>query len=89
MFRPWEVDVKSQLIENTNELIIKFLSPISTAMPLMEEKNYILPADNDKVKMTSPYTRKAPYHYGWDWGPSFATSGVWQPVELYGYDSFL
>ena len=88
MFRPWEVDVKSQLIENTNELIIKFLSPISTAMPLMEEKNYILPADNDKVKMTSPYTRKAPYHYGWDWGPSFATSGVWQPVELYGYDSF-
>ena len=88
MFRPWEVDIKSQLIENTNELIIKFLSPISTAMPLMEEKNYILPADNDKVKMTSPYTRKAPYHYGWDWGPSFATSGVWQPVELYGYDSF-
>lgn len=38
MFRPWEVDIKSQLIENTNELIIKFLSPISTAMPLMEEK---------------------------------------------------
>ena len=42
------------------------------------------PADNDQIKNTSPYTRKAPYHYGWDWGPSFATSGIWQSVELIG-----
>ena len=88
MFRAWEIDVKDQLRKGNNELIVKFLSPITSALPLMEKKDYVLPADNDKVKMTSPFTRKAPYHYGWDWGPSFATSGIWQPVELYAYDCF-
>jgi len=27
---------------------------------------------------TAPYTRKAPYNYGWDWGPRFMTEGIWQ-----------
>ena len=53
-------------------------------MPILESGNHILPAVNDQIKNTSPYTRKAPYHYGWDWGPSFATSGIWQAVELIG-----
>ena len=88
MFRPWVVDVSSLLKKDYNELLIRFSSPINTILPIMQEKKYVLPADNDKVKMTSPYTRKAPYHYGWDWGPSFATSGIWQPVELYAYDCF-
>ena len=34
------------------------------------------------------FTRKAGYHYGWDWGPSFATSGIWKSVELIGYDNW-
>ena len=88
MFRPWTVDVSSLLKKDNNELFIRFLSPINTALPIMQKNKYVLPADNDKIKMTSPYTRKAPYHYGWDWGPSFATSGIWQPVELFAYDSF-
>jgi beta-mannosidase len=28
------------------------------------------------------YVRKAAYEYGWDWGPTFVTSGVWRPVRL-------
>jgi beta-mannosidase len=32
--------------------------------------------------MVSMLARKAPYHYGWDWGPRFVTSGIWRPVEL-------
>src|SRR5262249_28174732 len=35
---------------------------------------------------TAPYTRKAPYHYGWDWGPRFVTSGIWRPVSLEAWD---
>ena len=31
-------------------------------------------------------TRKAPYHYGWDWGPRFVTSGIWRPVALEAWD---
>jgi beta-mannosidase len=35
---------------------------------------------------TDPYTRKAPYHYGWDWGPRYVTLGIWQPVKLIAWD---
>ena len=27
------------------------------------------------------WARKAPYHYGWDWGPRFVTSGIWRPAR--------
>ena len=37
--------------------------------------------------MVSMFTRKAPYHYGWDWGPRFVTSGVWRPVRLEAWDA--
>ena len=32
------------------------------------------------------WTRKAPYHYGWDWGPRFVTAGIWRPVTLEAWD---
>ena len=28
------------------------------------------------------HTRKAAFHYGWDWGPKILTSGIWRKVEL-------
>jgi beta-mannosidase len=31
--------------------------------------------------------RKAPYHWGWDWGPKFMTIGPWRPVHLQKYSS--
>ena len=84
MFHPWTVDVKDILEAGENELLVHFLSPINKILPILQSSSYILPADNDQIKNTSPYTRKAPYHYGWDWGPSFATSGIWKSVELTG-----
>jgi beta-mannosidase len=32
------------------------------------------------------FARKAPYHYGWDWGPRFVTSGIWRPVSIEAWD---
>ena len=84
MFHPWSVEVKKLLKEGENTLMVHFFSPINKILPTLKSSNQILPADNDKIKNTSPYTRKAPYHYGWDWGPSFATSGIWKSVELIG-----
>ncbi|MEP6925553.1 MAG: glycoside hydrolase family 2 protein [Pyrinomonadaceae bacterium] len=86
MFRRWRVNVKNKLKPGDNVLRIKFRSPINEILPVMAKMNYELPAVNDQGEKTSPYTRKAPYQYGWDWGPRFVTSGVWKPVYLNAWD---
>jgi len=88
MFHPWEVDVTDIIIPGSNELNVILRSPINEILPHLESMNYKLPAENDQAAGTSPYTRKAPYHYGWDWGPCFVTSGIWQDVELFGWNSW-
>ena len=53
----------------------------------IDHLGYRLPAANDQGKeMVSMWARKAPYHYGWDWGPRFVTSGIWRPVALETWD---
>ena len=88
MFHPWAADVKPILKSGLNELILTFRSAINEVSPKMKKLGYELPADNDQAGKTSPHTRKAPYHYGWDWGPSLVTSGIWKDVVLTGYNEF-
>lgn len=87
MFRTWRVDVKNSLKQGENVLRVKFRSPINEILPLMKKLDYELPASNDQGEKTSPWTRKAPYQFGWDWGPRFVTSGVWKPVNLVAWDN--
>lgn len=82
MFRTWRVDCKRTLKAGDNILRVRFHSPINKVLPVMAGIKYELPASNDQGEKTSPYTRKAPYQYGWDWGPRFVTSGIWRPVFL-------
>ncbi|WP_231686751.1 glycoside hydrolase family 2 protein [Bacillus sp. JCM 19034] len=62
-------------------------------MPKLEQLGYQLPASNDHsedgqlgAKKVSVFARKAPYHYGWDWGPRFVTSGIWKDVNINAWD---
>jgi len=86
MFRTWRIDAKKSLKTGVNTLRIVFRSPVNEILPVMAKLNYQLPAPNDQGEKTSPFTRKAPYHYGWDWGPRFVTSGIWRPVSLHAWD---
>ncbi|MDH3492564.1 MAG: glycoside hydrolase family 2 protein [Acidobacteriota bacterium] len=86
MFRQWRVDIKDYATVGDNKLKIVFRSPINEILPRMSKLDYQLPASNDQGEKTSPYTRKAPYQYGWDWGPRFVTSGIWKPVRLITWD---
>ncbi len=86
MFRRWRVDIKNSAKVGDNILRIKFRSPINEGLPRMKKLGYELPASNDQGEKTSPYTRKAPYQYGWDWGPRFVTSGIWKPVFLQAWN---
>ena len=89
MFRTWRFDVEGKLKVGRNELHIVFASPTLKGREEMERYGLRLPADNDQSvrggmgdDRVSVYTRKAPYHYGWDWGPRLVTSGIWRPVIL-------
>ena len=90
MFRTWEVDIKENLKPGKNELRVYFHSPIKEGMKKFTASPYLVPATNELAPMdqrTSVHTRKAPYHYGWDWGPRLVTSGVWRSVELVGWNA--
>lgn len=83
MFRTYRIEVDSFLRQGQNMLEVAFESPVQKAIPYFDSMPYRLPADNDRnQKQTSVFTRKAPYQYGWDWGPRYVTMGVWRPVYL-------
>ncbi|MBS2211956.1 glycoside hydrolase family 2 protein [Carboxylicivirga mesophila] len=89
MHREWSVDVKEYIHLGANQLKIYLHSPIKKGLALYDAAAYAYPATNDQSengglgdKKVSVFTRKAGYHYGWDWGPRFVTSGIWRPVEL-------
>ncbi|HKD84785.1 MAG TPA: glycoside hydrolase family 2 protein [Terriglobales bacterium] len=93
MFRRWLVAAKPLLKPGPNTLRIVFHSPITSMIPKVKALPYILPsistvnAGNEQNIATAPYTRKAPYQYGWDWGPRFVTIGIWKPVWIETWDS--
>lgn len=87
MFRHWEVDVKPYLKKNGNILTVLFRSPLHVNKDKVERLPYVLPADNDRSDIkVSVFTRKAPYQFGWDWGPRFVTCGIWRPILWDAWD---
>lgn len=93
MFRRWRVPAKATLKPGSNTLRIVFHSAVEKMIPYAKSLPYILPSisthnyGNEENIATAPYTRKAPYHYGWDWGPRYMTEGVWQPIRLETWDA--
>jgi beta-mannosidase len=92
MFRYWRLPVKDRLRAGKNTLRIVFRSPVMLMMPKLKALPYRLPTVgqvqivSEEGIATDPYTRKAPYHYGWDWGPRYVTEGIWLPVKLIAWD---
>jgi beta-mannosidase len=93
MFRTWRVPAKAMLKPGANTLRIVFHSAVEHMLPYVKSLPYVLPSisthnfGNEENIATAPYTRKAPYQYGWDWGPRFLTEGIWQPVRLEIWDA--
>ena len=82
MFRTWKVECKKILKKKNNHLLIQFESAVKRGNELAANLSYTLPGEE---KM---FSRKAAYHYGWDWGPRFVTCGIWRPVKITGWNDF-
>jgi beta-mannosidase len=76
MFRQWNTDIKQYARNGKNNLRIVFEPAVIKEKEAAKKTAYTLPGD-ERV-----FSRKAPYQYGWDWGPRFVTCGIWKNVRL-------
>ena len=81
MFRSWEFEVKNLLQPGENELLIHFGAPVA----YIRGKQAQLPLQGGGDIPGGPHLRKAPCHWGWDWGPKLPVIGVWKDIRLEGY----
>ncbi|MFX0099788.1 MAG: glycoside hydrolase family 2 protein [Candidatus Hodarchaeota archaeon] len=87
MHREWELDVGGILKESGNLLEVKLDSPTRIARDRRKAQGAKIPATPDSLE-GGPYTHKAQYSYGWDWGPKLPDIGVWRRIELIGMDDY-
>jgi beta-mannosidase len=94
MFRRWRLPAKGLLKAGPNTLRVVFHSPVELMIPKVKALPYQLPSvtshntGNEEYVATAPYTRKADYQFGWDWGPRYVTEGIWQPIRIETWDAF-
>ena len=82
MFRTWRWDVTGRLRPGSNELAVVFRSAVRRGAELDAAR----PLDRPKETLPgAPYLRKAPCHFGWDWGPKLPNIGIWQDVHVEGW----
>lgn len=72
MFREWRFAMPKKLPKK-NVLEVRFRPAPDYEREQAEKLDYALPESR-------AFSRKAPYHSGWDWGPKLITCGIWKPV---------
>ncbi len=78
MFLAYRFPVSHLLQPGENTLEVIFESPVRYARSQVAQYG-ALSAPNSAERV---YIRKAQYAFGWDWGPSLPTVGIWKPVYL-------
>ena len=66
-------------------LEVSLKSAVSMGLKEMAALPRLIPTSNENKPLperTSSVTRKAKYHYGWDWGPRLVSCGIWRPVSI-------
>ncbi|WP_250001844.1 glycoside hydrolase family 2 protein [Actinoplanes sp. M2I2] len=78
MHRGYRFDVGSLLRDGVNDLTIKFTSAYAYA----EAEQQRLGNRPNAYPEPFNFIRKQACNFGWDWGPTLVTAGIWQPIGL-------
>lgn len=78
MHRSYRFDVTEHLREGVNDLVVRFSSPIRFADAASLRLGYRPQVNRHPFNAI----RKMACSFGWDWGLSTATSGLWRGVRL-------
>lgn len=84
MFRLWEFDAKRLLKPGRNRIEIRF----SSVFPYIAERQKRRRFDTGASIMISgsPWIRKEPCNFGWDWGPQLVTCGIQRSIGLVAWN---
>lgn len=87
MFTPWRFNIKSAAHAGKNLIAIRFkpVNKIASDLEIKHKHKYsCLSAENFSAR---PYVRKAQYSFGWDWGPTLPTAGIWREAKVVAYNT--
>jgi len=84
MFRTWRWDVTGRVRPGENQVAVLFHSAVRRGAELDAVRTLDRPRE---TLPGGPYLRKAPCHFGWDWGPKLPNIGIWQEVRLEGWSA--
>ena len=85
MFRRHRFDVTGNIHAGENTLEVEFASPVNYVTAKLDEDPLVISPSHSIPG--SPYLRKSPCQWGWDWGPKLPTSGIWRSIRLAGYSA--
>src|SRR5438552_7490985 len=81
MHRSYRFDVGALLRPGTNRLAVRF----DPAYRYAEEVRERVGARPNAYPEPFQYVRKMACNFGWDWGPTLVTAGIWQPIGLHAW----
>jgi beta-mannosidase len=79
MFVPLRLDVTGLVKSGANQLAVGFTP---TAAALADKTPPLWPRPSASLLTKRALVRKAQFGWGWDWGPTLPTIGIWKPVTL-------
>ncbi len=79
MYRQWIFPINNKVKEGSNILEVTFKPSSEYNAEKQSTQAQAIP--DDRV-----FSRKAPYQYGWDWGPNLETCGIYKNVYLKIWD---
>ncbi|WP_328462317.1 glycoside hydrolase family 2 protein [Streptomyces sp. NBC_00448] len=78
MHRRYRFDVSAPTAGGAADLVVAFASAYRVAEALKDE----LGARPNAYPEPFNYVRKMASSFGWDWGPTLVTAGIWRPVRI-------
>ncbi|KAJ3123964.1 hypothetical protein HK100_011427 [Physocladia obscura] len=84
MFVPLRIPVSKEQLKDENVVEVIFESATAVAKALEETHGAGRLWNGDSSRL---HLRKTQYHWGWDWGPTFVTCGIWKDVRFESFQA--
>ncbi len=83
MHRGYRFDLRSALTPGRNDLRVVFDSPYEYTAAMARQVGSRPGAYDEPYNLI----RKMACNFGWDWGPTVVTAGIWQPIGLHSWST--